>query len=177
MRSQPFLKRRRKYNRKHLIPRLMWSGKGTTPPPPITVVEGVVQAQLNEERLHRTWELNLRVHGLPPPEAPFDPLQIDTSFLHDTLDLKDLTLERAWMGPNSTLFLRFRTLEDRLRALRAKRKLSSLPPTQKIFLDADLTKSQQTNSNCLGTKSQQRRKKVNGLLLETSKQSSMIRPL
>jgi hypothetical protein len=59
------------------------------------------------------------------------------------MDLKDLTLERAWMSPNSTLFIHFWTLEDCLRALRAMRKLSSLPTTQKIFLDADLTESQQ----------------------------------
>jgi hypothetical protein len=111
--------------------------------PPLTVFEGVVQAKLNEERLRRTRELNLRMCGLPPPEATSNPLQIGTSFLHDTLKLKDLTLERAWMGPNSTLFLCFLTLEDRLRALRYKRKLSSLPPTQRIFLDANLTKSQQ----------------------------------
>jgi chromosome segregation ATPase len=74
-------------------------------PPQLAEVEGVIQAKLNEERLRRTRELNLRVRGLPPSEASSDPLQIGTSFLHNTLDLKDITLERAWMGPNSTLLL------------------------------------------------------------------------
>ena len=80
-------------------------------------VEEVIQSKLNEECLRRTRELNLRVRGLPPPEASLGQLHIDTSFLHNTSDLKDITLERAWMGPNSTLLLRFRSLEDRLRAL------------------------------------------------------------
>lgn len=103
----------------------------------------MIQAKLNEECLRRIRELNLRVHGLPPPETPSNPLQIDTSIIHNTLDLKDITLDRAWMGPNSTLFLCFWTLEDCLRALQAKRGLTSFPPTERIFLDADLTKSQQ----------------------------------
>jgi hypothetical protein len=99
-------------------------------PPSLTMVEGVVQEKLNEEHLRQARELNLMVCGLPPLEASsLDPLQIGTSFLHDTLELKDITLERAWMGPKSTLFICFRTLGDCLKALQAKRKLSSLPPT------------------------------------------------
>ena len=104
MRSQQDLfKEEAEIQKKTLNSWLMWYRKGTTPS--ITVVEGVVQAQLNEERLRRSRELNIRVCGLLPPEAPLDPLQIDTSFLHDTLDMKDLTFECAWMGPNSTLFV------------------------------------------------------------------------
>ena len=65
---------------------------------------------------------------------------IKTSFLRDTLDLQDVTLDRAWIGSNSTLFLWFRFIVDQLRALRSKRKLFSLP--SKIFMDKDLTRSQ-----------------------------------
>ena len=65
---------------------------------------------------------------------------VGTLFLNEKLDLQDLTLDRAWLGYDSTLFLQFRSAADRLRALRAKRKLFSLP--SKIFLDEDLTKTQ-----------------------------------
>jgi hypothetical protein len=93
-----------------------------------------------EERTRRARELNLKVRGLPLPLPSSDPMVIGTSFLRDNLDLQDVTLDRAWMGSDSTLFLRFRSAVDRLRALRAKRKLFSLP--SKIFLDEDLTRSQ-----------------------------------
>lgn len=93
------------------------------------MVEGVLQAKLNAQRLHRGQEPNLGVHGLSIPMTSLDPLQVATTFLHDTLDLKDITIDRAWMGTNSTLFLRFRTLEDQLRALWAKKRLTLLPST------------------------------------------------
>ena len=44
------------------------------------------------------------------------------------------------MGHDSTLFIRFCNATDRLCALRAKRKLFSLP--DRIFLDEDLTRAQ-----------------------------------
>jgi hypothetical protein len=137
----PSLNMRRKRNNKPLTLGLKWSEKENNLPQ-LVEVEGVIQAKLNEECLRRTRELNLRVRGLPPLEASLYPLQIGTSFLHNTLDLKDITLERAWMGPNSTLLLRFWSLEDRLRALWAKRRLILLPTTHKIFLEVDLTKTQ-----------------------------------
>jgi hypothetical protein len=71
---------------------------------------------------------------------------IETSFLGDHLNLQDVALDRAWMGSNSTLFLRFKSAANRLEDLRAKRKLFSLP--SKIFLDEDLTKSQVAELKC-----------------------------
>ena len=52
---------------------------------------------------------------------------VGTLFLNEKLDLQDVTLDRAWLGYESTLFLRFRLAADRLQALRAKLKLFSLP--------------------------------------------------
>jgi len=51
-----------------------------------------------------------------------------------------MTLDRAWMGSDSTFFLQFRFAVDRLRTLSAKRKLFFLP--SKIFLAEDLFISQ-----------------------------------
>jgi hypothetical protein len=65
---------------------------------------------------------------------------VGTLFLRDTLDISDVTQDRAWLGYNSTLFLRFRTTTGQLYVLRARRKLFSLP--NKIFLDEDLTRAQ-----------------------------------
>ena len=93
-----------------------------------------------EEWTKRARELNLKVRGLPPPLPSSDPLEVRTKFLRDTLDIPDVNSERAWLGHDSTLFLRFLNTSDRLCALRAKRKLFSLP--NKIFLDEDLTKAQ-----------------------------------
>lgn len=81
-------------------------------PPLLVEVKEVIQAKLNEEHLCRAQELNLRVRGLPPPAALLDPLHIGTSFLHNTLDLKDLGIEHAWMGPDFMLFLCFHTPKD-----------------------------------------------------------------
>ena len=67
-------------------------------------------------------------------------MEVGIRFLRDTLGLSDITLDGAWMGHESTLFIRFRNATDRLYALRAKRKLFSLP--NRIFLDEDLTRAQ-----------------------------------
>ncbi len=62
------------------------------------------------------------------------------SFLLDHLDISDITLDRCCFGTGDILFIRFFSFSDRFRALRAKRKLFSLP--SKIHLDEDLTKAQ-----------------------------------
>jgi hypothetical protein len=105
----------------------------------LAIVEEVVQAKLMEERTRHARELNLKVRGLPLPLPSSNPMVVGTLFLRDNLDLPDVTLDRAWLGSNSTLFLQFRSAVDQLRALRAKRKLFSLP--SKIFLDEDLTET------------------------------------
>lgn len=64
-------------------------------PPSLTKVERVKQAKLNGERLHWTWEIDLKVHGLPPPMALSYFLHMETCILHGTLDLKDLNIEHA----------------------------------------------------------------------------------
>ncbi|KAH9297470.1 hypothetical protein KI387_029152 [Taxus chinensis] len=127
-----------------------------------------MQAKLIEERTRRDRELNLKVRGLPPPTPTQDPLTVGNSFITDTLGIPNITLERAWVCYDSTLFIRFKTAFDRLRALRAKRVLFSRP--DKIFLDEDLTKTQvgelkhsreqvkQVNGRLSG---------ISGLLLET----------
>ena len=51
-------------------------------------------------------------------------------------------MDRCWFGTGDTLFIRFFSFSNRLRALRAKRKLFSLP--SKIYLDKDLSKAQIT---------------------------------
>jgi hypothetical protein len=78
---------------------------GRKPLPPIAAVEEVVQAKLMEERTRQAQELNLKVRGLPLPLPFTDPMVIGISFLKDTLDLHDVTLERAWIGSDSTLFI------------------------------------------------------------------------
>jgi hypothetical protein len=93
-----------------------------------------------EERTKRARELNLRVRGLPLLLPSLDPMAVGILFLRDNLDLPDVALDRAWLGFDSTLFLRFRFATDQIRTLRAKRKLLSLP--NKIFIDEDLTKTQ-----------------------------------
>ena len=109
-------------------------------PPPLAAVEEVVQAKLVEECTRRERELNLKVRGLPLPHPSPDPMEVGNLFLRDTLDIFDVTLDRAWLGYDSTLFLQFRAATDRLRVLRARRKLFSLP--NRIFLDEDLTRAQ-----------------------------------
>lgn len=109
--------------------------------------------------------------------TPLDPLQIGTSFLHDNLDLKDLIIEHARMDPNSTLFLHFQTLEDRLRALRAKRRLTFLPPTQSIFLDVGLTKTQLAKLKQSRDRVTAMRKEGKWAIIEISETSSEIQHL
>ena len=89
--------------------------------------------------MRRARELNLRVRGLSPTS---DPAAAGHSFLSDQLGITDITLDRCWFGTGDTLFIKFFSFSDRLRALRAKRKLFSLP--SKIYLDEDLTKAQVT---------------------------------
>ena len=108
--------------------------------PPFTVVEEVIQAKLVEERTRRARKFNLKVRGLPQPLPSSDPMEVGVGFLRDTLGVSDITLDRAWMGHDSTLFIRFQNATDRLCALIAKRKLFSLP--NRIFLDEDLTRAQ-----------------------------------
>jgi hypothetical protein len=67
-------------------------------------------------------------------------MEMGTLFLRDTLDISNVALDRSWLGYDSTLFLQFRMEIDRLRVLRSRRKLFSLP--NRIFLDEDLTKAQ-----------------------------------
>lgn len=114
--------------------------KGKDKAPPLIAVEEVVQEKLVEERTQRARQLNLKVRGLPTPPPSADPMELGNRFICDTLDIPDITLDKAWLGQDSTLFLRFRDSSDRLRVLRAKRKLFSLP--NKVFLDEDLTRAQ-----------------------------------
>ncbi len=97
----------------------------------------MVQGKIEDERLRRVCELNLRVCGLL--STP-DPLAARRSFLYDQLGLMDITLDKCWFGHGNILFIRFFSLSDRLLAFRAKRKLFSF--LSKIFLDEDLTKAQ-----------------------------------
>jgi hypothetical protein len=82
------------------------------------------------------WELHLKVKGLPLPSPSSNPLQVGTLFLWDNLEILDLTLESAWYGADSSLFICFSLVSDWLRARRAKCRL--LPIPNKIFLDVDL---------------------------------------
>jgi hypothetical protein len=119
----------------------------------------VVQANFMEEWTRRAWELNLKVRGLPLPLPSSDPMVIGTSFLRDNLVLQDVTLDRAWIGSESTLFLRFRWLIDF--------KLSELSEScfffrvrsssTKISLDHRLW-----SSNAQGSKLQQHTRQGNG---------------
>ncbi|KAH9309722.1 hypothetical protein KI387_037633, partial [Taxus chinensis] len=103
-------------------------------------VEAVMQAKLIEECTRRDRELNLKVRGLPPPTPTQDPLIVGNSFITNTLGISDITLERAWVGYDSTLFISFRTTFDRLRALKARRVLFSC--LDKVFFNEDLTRTQ-----------------------------------
>ena len=102
---------------------------------PLTNINKMMQGKFEDERLRRVRELNLRVRGLP---STHDPLAAGRSFLCDQLGLADITVDRCWFGHGDVLFIRFLSIADRLRALRAKRMLFST----KIFLDEDLTKVQ-----------------------------------
>lgn len=107
----------------------MTKGKKTSP-----LVELAVNAKFEEERLRHTKELNLRVQGLPKPS---DPLKARLNFLHKKLDLKNILVEKVWTAQDDSLVIRFHSAAECLQALRAKKKLFSLPT--KIYLNADLT--------------------------------------
>lgn len=100
-------------------------------------LDKIVQGKIEEERVRCARELNLQVRCLPPT---FDPFSARRSFLTDQLALSDIALDKCWIGYGNTLFIRFHNSSHRLRALRAKRNLFSLP--SKIFLDEVLTKAQ-----------------------------------
>lgn len=58
-------------------------------------------------------------------------------FLHETLDLKNIMMEKAWTAHDDSLIIHFRFVADKLQALREKKKLFTL--STKIYLDIDLT--------------------------------------
>jgi hypothetical protein len=80
--------------------------------PSLVVVEEVVQTQLINERTRCARELNLKVRGLPLPHPFPDPKEVGAMFLQDTLEVLDVALDRACLGFDSTLFLRFKTVTD-----------------------------------------------------------------
>lgn len=96
-------------------------------------MELAVNTKFKEERLHHSIAFNLRVRGLPKSQ---DPQKANLDFLHNTLDLKNIKVEKAWIVQDESLIIRFDSVVDRLQALRVK-KLLSLP--NKIYLDVDLT--------------------------------------
>jgi hypothetical protein len=49
-------------------------------------------------------DLNIRVHELPPSTS-FDHVYMGSLFLHDTLNLKDINLEQAWVWCQLNAFL------------------------------------------------------------------------
>lgn len=93
--------------------------KGEKTPP---IVEFVIQAKFEEEKVHHTKELNLKVHGLPKTNTP---LQAGHTFLYDAFDLKNISLQKAWTTLDDTLVIWFLSTKDHLQALRTKTKLFS----------------------------------------------------
>lgn len=104
---------------------------------PLLGIQKLVQGKMDDERVRLTYELNLRVCDLSSID---DPSIAGYSFLKDQLGISVITLDRCWLGPDSTIFIWFLSLSDKLRALREKKKLFSLSP--KIYVDEDLTRSQ-----------------------------------
>ena len=74
---------------------------GRQTPPPLAAVEEGVKAKLVEEHTRRARELNLKERGLPLPHPSPDPMEVGNLFLWDTLDIFDVTLDRAWVGYGS----------------------------------------------------------------------------
>ena len=72
--------------------------------------------------------------------SSLDPMQVGAMVPQYYLKLLDISLERAWFGPDTILFIQFISIGDQLRAPKAKRRLFCL--LGKIFLDVDLTRSQ-----------------------------------
>jgi hypothetical protein len=71
--------------------------------------------EIDQDKIKGLWkskEFNLKVCSLPLSSS--DPMQSGFSFIHDTLDLKDVSLQRAWTTVYSTLVLQFRSLDDHL---------------------------------------------------------------
>jgi hypothetical protein len=145
-------------------------GRDKVPSPPLAVVEEVVQAKLMEEQTRRARELNLKVRGLPLPLPSSDPMVIGTSFLRDHLDLQDVALDRAWLGSDSTLFLRFRLqlidfgpseLRESCFPFLVRSSWTKISPDHRL-----------RSSNAPGSKLQQHARQGNGQSSRTSKQSS-----
>jgi len=72
--------------------------KGRDKAPPLIVVEEVVQTNFVEERTRRARELNVKVRGLSTPPPSADPMELGNRFLCATLDIPDITLDKAWIG-------------------------------------------------------------------------------
>jgi len=68
-----------------------------------------LNAEFEEERLRHNKELNLRVLGLPKPS---DPLKSSPNFLHETLNLKNIMVEKAWTTHDDSLIILFRYVAD-----------------------------------------------------------------
>lgn len=66
------------------------TGKKTSP-----LIDLVVNAKLEEERLRQLKALNLRVRGLPKSQ---DPQKASLDFLYDTLELQNITVQKAWFA-------------------------------------------------------------------------------
>jgi hypothetical protein len=138
--------------------------------PPLAMVEEVVQAKLMEERTRQAWELNLKVRGLPLPLPSSDPMVIGTSFLRDNLDLQDVTLDRAWIGSDSTLFLDshlwlinfgLSELSESCFLFQVRSSSTKISPDHRLW-----------SSNAPGSRLQQHTRQGNGQVIRTSKQSS-----
>ncbi len=87
-------------------------------------LDKIVQGKIDNEHVRRTHELNLRVRGLPPIA---DHMLTGHSFFSDQLGISNITLHKCWFGNGDTLFIRFLSFSNRLRALRAKKNCSLSP--------------------------------------------------
>lgn len=91
-------------------------------------------AKFEEEQLRHMKAFNLRVRGLPKSQ---DPQKDSLDLFHDTLELQNITVQKAWFAHDDSLIICFHSATDRFQALRVKKKLFTL--STKIYLDADLT--------------------------------------
>lgn len=99
------------------------------------IVEMAMNVKFEEERLRHNKELNLRVCGLPKPSDPF---KSNMEFLHETVDLKNIMVEKAWTAHDDSLIIRFRSATDQLHALRSKKNfLLCLPRSTWMLISLD----------------------------------------
>lgn len=68
----------------------------------LLVVDFILQAKFVKENIHHTKEVTLRFCGLPKTNTV---LQDGHTLIHDTLELKNITLEKAWTTLNNTLLI------------------------------------------------------------------------